>query len=419
MSPPDTSENGSSTVEPAQREHEGSSLRQFVAKALFVLNPVARARSLVALRAHVEGLDAELGQIRNEAERLHHDLEALRSDDRVPRLETRADRAENALRELQNALEDVRDARVTAIEDRLDRLEPAVAEAGNVAAEVRDERLPAAVARGDALIDRLANELEEVTSLVERMLGHEPLPVIDASPAEEELAGALAEVQPLLIEAFRGSEAEITNRLDRYLPVLRGNGPVLDLGCGRGELLLMLREAGVEAVGVEADPALAHAARRRGLKIIEGDVQTVLARQGAGSWGAVTAIHLLEHLEPTGLLAVLGEVSRVLRPGGVLIAECPNPHNLRVGASLFWLDPTHRRPLLPETLRVALTSAGLVPGETEFLHPFPSGQSFAEMVTGHGESGNALARVARRLDELLNGPRDFSIRAVKPAHEAG
>ncbi|NOZ79198.1 MAG: methyltransferase domain-containing protein [Acidobacteria bacterium] len=402
---------------PSTGERETSSLRRLLAKALFVLNPAARAREIAALRARMAELEGARREAARKIDETWREIERLR-DERAPRLETRADRVEDALRELQGAVEHVRDARIQPVECRLDRLELAVAEAGSVAAEVRDERLPAAVRRGDALIDRLADELEEVASLVERMLRREPLPVVEASPAEEELAAALAEIQPALVETFRGSEADIAHRLDRYLPVLRDKGPVLDLGCGRGELLVLLREAGVEATGIEGDPALAQAARRRGLKVLEGDVRSVLGQQEASSLGAVTAIHLLEHLDPVRLLEVLHEAYRVLRPGGVLIAECPNPHNLRVGASLFWLDPTHRRPLLPETLRVFLEVAGFVPGESEFLHPFPPEQRLDDGPGAGGEGGEALSRLAKRLDELLNGPRDFSLRAVKPVAQS-
>ena len=279
------------------------------------------------------------------------------------------------------------------------------------------------MARADALLERLAEELEEVASLTERSLHGEPLPVSGASPIDEgRLADALAEVQPLLLESFRGSEEEIQHRLDRYLPDLRQAGPVLDLGCGRGELLLLLREAGVEATGVEKDTALAEAARRRGLEIIEDGALETLKSQESESWGAVTAIHLFEHLQPVELVATLAEARRVLRSGGVLIAECPNPHTLRVGASLYWQDPTHQRPLLPETLELMLRAAGFEVDRRELMHPFPSDQLLADDEGGTGavtdpEISMLAERVDRlrdRLDEILRGPRDVAVWAVKP-----
>ena len=210
----------------------------------------------------------------------------------------------------------------------------AIAAGNDDTTRLRDDVVPAMVGKSDVLLERLAAELDELGSLVEPMLRREPLPIPGESAVDEsKLASAMAAVQPALLEAFRGPEAEIRHRLDHYLEALKANPPVLDLGSGRGELLLMLREAGVAASGVEGDAAVAQASRRRGLEVVEADVLEGLRAVGDGSRGAVTAIHLFEHLEPPALLAVLSEVRRVLRPGGVLIVESPNPHSLRVGAA--------------------------------------------------------------------------------------
>ena len=284
-------------------------------------------------------------------------------------------------------------------------------------ARLRDGVVPAAVRRSDALLERLHFELSETASLVERMMLREPLPTVAPSQVEDQLSEGMARIQSLLVDAFRGSETEVSSRLADDVEMLGRHAPVLDLGSGRGELLLVLRERGVSCRGVESDPALAQAARRRGLSVSEEDVLDALARMEEGVVGAVTAYHLLEHL-PTGrLLELLGEVHRVLRPGGVFLAECPNPHNLRVGGALFWIDPTHLRPLLPETLKLYLTSTGLSVRSLEYRHPFPDDQRFALTSSETGVSDpfeRRLANLERRLDELLNGPRDFVVVAEKP-----
>ena len=332
-------------------------------------------------------------------------------------------KASIAIQKIQSELAEVREQRIDPIEKRADAVEGALRDVSGEIGRLRDEVFPASVARAEALLERLAEELEEVASLTERSLLGEPLPVSGDSTLDEgRLADALAEVQPLLLESFRGGEDEIRHRMDRYLPDLKTKEPVLDLGCGRGELLLLLREAGVEATGVEGDPALAEAARRRGLKIVDGDVLEVLKKQESESRGAVTAVHLFEHLTSAKLIAALAEIRRVLRPGGLLIVECPNPHSLRVGASLFWQDPTHQRPLLPETLELMLRAAGFVLDRRELLHPFPSDQLLADDEGGTGavtdpEISMLAERVDRlrdRLDEILHGPRDFAVWATKP-----
>jgi O-antigen chain-terminating methyltransferase len=336
--------------------------------------------------------------------------------------QVRLDASEEAIRTTQAELANTHDERLRPLEKRLDSAETALRDASREIGRLRDEVVPAAVARSDALLERLADELEEVASLTERCLRGEPLPVSGAAPIDEErLAGVLAEVQPLLLESFRGGEKEIQHRLDHYLPDLASRGPVVDLGCGRGELLLLLREAGVDAAGVESDAALAEGARRRGLQIIEGDVLQVLRNLEPESRGAVTAIHFFEHLRPTTLLAVLAEIRRVLQPDGLLIAECPNPHTLRVGASLYWQDPTHERPLLPETLELMLRAAGFQLDRRELLHPFPADQLLADDAGGTGAVtdpeisvlAERVDRLRERLDDILHGPRDFAVWAFK------
>jgi O-antigen chain-terminating methyltransferase len=338
-------------------------------------------------------------------------------------VEDRLDGIEDVIRTIQSELAEIRDRRIEPVEKRANSIEDALRDVTGEIGRLRDEVFPASVARSDALLERLAEELEEVASLTERSLRGEPLPVSGAAPIDEgRLAEALAEVQPLLLESFRGSEQEIQHRLDRYLSDLRQAGPILDLGCGRGELLLLLREAGIEATGVENDAALAEAARRRGLKIIEDGALEALKSQESESWGAVTAIHLFEHLQPVELATTLVEARRALRPGGLLIAECPNPHTLRVGASLYWQDPTHQRPLLPETLELMLRAAGFEVDRRELMHPFPADQLLADDEGGTGavtdpEISMLAERVDRlrdRLDEILHGPRDFAVWAVKP-----
>ena len=236
------------------------------------------------------------------------------------------------------------------------------------------------VGRSDALLERLAAEIEELGSLVERMLRGEPLPTPGKSADRRGEAG---------IGAGRGAA-----RPPRGLPRPRGRDPPPARSLSRG--------VGCPLAGprsrLRPRRAAAAAARGRGRgDRNRGRCRGRRCRSSArsrcrrgrcarrcsspcpmASRGAVTAIHLFEHLEPETLLAVLAEIRRVLRPGGELIIESPNPHSLRVGASLYWVDPTHRRPLMPETLELYLKTCGFEVDRRELLHPFPADQLFAD-----------------------------------------
>jgi SAM-dependent methyltransferase len=149
---------------------------------------------------------------------------------------------------------------------------------------------------------------------------------------------------------FRGREDAIRERQRAYLPLLQGRGPVLDVGCGRGECLEMLRDAGVEAMGVDLDPAMIEHCQAKGLQRVEvGDAVRYLEGLADGSLGAVFAAQLIEHLPYPELLLLLRNVSAKLAPGGVAILETVNPHAPQA-LKHFWIDPTHEHPLFPETV---------------------------------------------------------------------
>jgi SAM-dependent methyltransferase len=163
---------------------------------------------------------------------------------------------------------------------------------------------------------------------------------------------------------FRGDPAVVSQRAEAYLPIITSVSagipefPVLDIGCGRGEWLQLLRDRGLAARGVDSNPTFTAHIRALGLEVVEGDAIEYLATAAVSSAGAVTAFHIVEHLEINALLGLVREAYRVVRPGGVVIFETPNPENLVVGSCSFYQDPTHRRPIPPPTLSFYLRHAG-------------------------------------------------------------
>lgn len=164
-------------------------------------------------------------------------------------------------------------------------------------------------------------------------------------------------------DRFRGSPAEIKDRLRFYLPYV---SPVcsepdrvcVDLGCGRGEWLELLQAASVSAFGVDADPAMVACCNTAGLNAQHGDIIDALKEMADGSIAVLTAFHVAEHLPFDVLRTLIAESFRVLRPNGLLILETPNPENFSMGAGKFYLDPTHKRPLHPLLLAFLVEHAG-------------------------------------------------------------
>jgi SAM-dependent methyltransferase len=174
-------------------------------------------------------------------------------------------------------------------------------------------------------------------------------------------------------DIFRGSEKFIRDRQRFYVPLLESHAPVLDVGCGRGELLELLRDATIDARGVDIDPGMVTRCLEKGLDVKPGNLNEHLARMDDDSLGAVFSAQVIEHLGYEELLSFLEMAYRVLRPGGVFIAETVNPHSFPA-FKMFWIDPTHRAPLFPEVV-VALCR---IQGFESALTVFPNGSGDLE-----------------------------------------
>ena len=360
-----------------------------------------RDRTVPALAARLQELYESAGILQNE-------VLAVR-DQHLPKAEQARSLLNTTTAALQTELESLRDGRVPRIEGDLARLQQAVEAVQAVAGELRDGRLPALSARTDALVDRLHEDLTALGGLVDRITQGEPLRVAAEPEVEARIPAAVAAASKTFVDTFRGSRTEILGRVAEYIPLLSGAAPVLELGCGRGELLEALRDAGIEARGVDSDPAMVAACRTLGLAVEQGDALDALRTRKRASLGGVTAIHVFEHLQAATWMAVVEAATAALRPGGLLLVESPNPDSLRVGAGLFWLDPTHKVPIHPQALAFVVRALGLEVLETRLLHPFPPEQALAS-----GSQPEPVRELAGKLDAWLSGPRDFLVVARKP-----
>lgn len=279
-------------------------------------------------------------------------------------------------------------------------------------AELRQakERLKAEEARREEVQRGLVLQERRLTVLIEEARRRLPGPL--EAPQIEVLASEGQKMReryyPSFEDAFRGGPDEIRERLKAYLPLLResrageSKRPVLDLGCGRGEFLRLLADEGCEAFGVDLNEEMVERARAAGLKVESGDAIAYLRALPDASLGAVTAIHVIEHVPLEAILSIFEECARVLMPGGVAIFETPNPENIVVGACNFYMDPTHIRPLHPSTMRFLAEARGLTRVKVENFRPMA--------VPGLG-----TGQVSDWLRSNLFGPQDYAIIGYRPA----
>ncbi|EMN1928445.1 methyltransferase domain-containing protein [Burkholderia ambifaria] len=165
-------------------------------------------------------------------------------------------------------------------------------------------------------------------------------------------------------DQHRGSRELIKSRLAKYQPfiaplaTLHPGGKAFDLGCGRGEWLELMVESGFSALGVDLDADMLQACRERGLPVLQGDAIEYLAALDSNSHALVSAFHVVEHVPFEQVRRVVSEALRVLKPGGLLILETPNPENVVVAGCNFYLDPSHNRPIPSELLSFLGKHAG-------------------------------------------------------------
>ncbi|WP_457913558.1 class I SAM-dependent methyltransferase [Candidatus Gillettellia adelgis] len=149
----------------------------------------------------------------------------------------------------------------------------------------------------------------------------------------------------------RGSRELVKERLHAYMPFI---GPlktihpgqtILDLGCGRGEWLEMMQALGFNSKGVDLDEGMLSYCHDLGLNVEKSDVISFLESMHDKSVVIVSSFHLVEHLGFDNVKRLVEESFRILKQGGLLIMETPNPENIIVSTNNFYIDPTHISPI--------------------------------------------------------------------------
>ena len=167
-------------------------------------------------------------------------------------------------------------------------------------------------------------------------------------------------------DEMRGTREDIKRRQEVYLPFIKAANagtelwPVVDLGCGRGEWLELLKENRFFAKGVEINHVMTQECRDLELEVIQEDFFEFLKKQKNKSFSAITGFQIVEHFGFRKMISLFDETVRVLRPGGIAIFETPNPENIIVATCDFYTDPTHKNPIPPKTLQYILEYRGFV-----------------------------------------------------------
>jgi 2-polyprenyl-3-methyl-5-hydroxy-6-metoxy-1,4-benzoquinol methylase len=233
-------------------------------------------------------------------------------------------------------------------------------------------------------LDRIRTEYERVIHaelrVVRQRLAAGAAATAAAPRADAETpsrAGGLPFDYARFADRFRGSEEYVTESQRFYLRYFNGRRHVLDIGCGRGEFLKLMREAGVPAKGIEASGESVEHCRSLGIEAEKSDLFTYLTEQPEGSLDGIFCSQVVEHLPPDRLPEMVRLCATRLATGGILAIETPNPECLAIFGTHFYLDPTHTRPVPSQLLAFYMEESGL--GRVEVHAKAPAVESIPEV----------------------------------------
>lgn len=215
---------------------------------------------------------------------------------------------------------------------------------------------------------------------------------------------------------FRGSEEDIRARQLEYVRIFAGASDVLDLGCGRGEFLVLLREHSISGRGLDINHEMVEVCRERGLTVDEGDAIAFLEGLPDASLGGLVALQVAEHFPPPYLLRFLDLAYLKLRPGAPIVLETLNPACWFAFFEAYIRDVTHAWPLHPETLKYLVVVSGFQHAEIQFSSPYPAGARLQHCTPPGGDGDLAVRSMVQTLNEnvdkvnaLMFGYLDYAV----------
>jgi 2-polyprenyl-3-methyl-5-hydroxy-6-metoxy-1,4-benzoquinol methylase len=282
-----------------------------------------------------------------------------------------------------------------------------------LAREARFEsRNPALIAAYEEIKEKAALAQQSAVLLKRQVeqLVREGLRVSPADGAAAPLAAAAPNLDAFKYVAFedrfRGSQHEIRERLADYLEVFAGASNVLDIGCGRGELLDLFRGAGIGAHGIDTNQSMVQECRDRGLSADCDDAASYLERQPDQSLGGVIAIQVVEHLEPAYLTRLIELAFHKLKPNAPMVLETINPACWVAFFESYLRDVTHRWPLHPETLQYLVQASGFSTVKVQYRAPVPGSDKLQHVPVPVATPGTDVNPTVTDLVDVVNANAD-------------
>ena len=214
-------------------------------------------------------------------------------------------------------------------------------------------------------------------------------------------------------DQFRGSSETIAANLASYVPIFAGASDVLDIGCGRGEFLTLLRDNGIGARGIDLNASMVQVCRDHGLQADTADALGFLRAQPDASLGGLFAAQVVEHLDPGYLTQLLDAAGAKLRPGAPIVLETINPACWFAFFESYVRDITHVRPLHPDTLRFLLVASGFQRVDVQFRAPYPEHEKLRPVHSLPADAAETINGNMSKLNSLLFTHLDYAAIAYR------
>jgi 2-polyprenyl-3-methyl-5-hydroxy-6-metoxy-1,4-benzoquinol methylase len=266
-------------------------------------------------------------------------------------------------------------------------------------------------------VDKLAAEYQDVKILMKKFLLlkeklnglHTTLEEkkIPSPPQVREILEPLEDWRYTGFEnRFRGTEEEVKKQQEIYIPYFKNGGKVLDLGCGRGEFMELLKENGIEAEGVDINGQMVDTCRDKGLNCTKGDILEKLAEFEDGTLGGIFSSQVIEHLPPSYLTRMVELAFFKLSSSGSIVLETINSTSVFSLVQIYFLDISHQKPIHPQMLKFLLENSGFEEVEIKYSHPLE--QERLQNLPGADEMSTLLNQNIDNLNKLLYAPPNYA-----------
>lgn len=305
---------------------------------------------------------------------------------------------------------------IRSIKNILNRLETRIDTVDNRITEVKDDIDRKVSANVNEMFSAVNNDIKNkawLANLLDERIKKNTLKLSQNSQNDEIFNYFLFE------EKYRGSTEDIKKRQTIFLDYFRNGQNVLDIGCGRGEFLSLLKENGIGAKGIDINEDMVLYCKKNGLDVEKVEALSFIRSIGDKSLDGIFSAQVIEHLQPEDLINLVKMCHDKLKYGSYFIAETINPLCLSVFAKSFYMDMSHVKPVHPATIKFLLESVGFRDVKFEFFSPHMDNEKLNKIIVIDKMKDEEKTRIEvmnRNIDMLnglLFGYQDYAVIAKK------